>query len=80
MDIQKIIGDIVSKIGGDKNLIARFTANPASLIKELTGLEINADQIQEIIKGVASKLNIDAGDLLKEGGGILDKIKGLFGK
>ena len=80
MDIQKIIGDIVSKIGGDKNLIAKFTTNPASLIKELTGLEINADQIQEIIKGVASKLNIDAGDLLKEGGGILDKIKRIFGK
>ena len=80
MDIQKIISDIVSKIGGNKDMISKFTANPAALIKELTGLEIDANQIQEIIKGVASRLGIDAADILKEGKGLLDKVKGLFGK
>ena len=80
MDIQKIISDIVSKIGGDKNLIGKFTANPVSLIRELTGLEIDAAQIQEIIKGVTSSLGIDAADVLKDGKGLLDKVKGIFGK
>ena len=80
MDIQKIISELVGKIGGNNDLIAKFTKDPASLIKELTGLEISADQIQEIVKGVTAKLGLDAGDVLKEGKGLLDKIKGVFGK
>ena len=80
MDIQKIISEIVSKISGKDDLIARFTKDPAALIKELTGLDVDAKQIEAIVKGVAAKLGIDAADILKEGKGFLDKIKGIFGK
>ena len=80
MDIQKIIADIVAKIGGNKDLISQFTSDPTKLIKDLTGLDISADQITEIVKGVTSKLGIDAADVLKEGKGLLDKVKGIFGK
>lgn len=80
MDIQKIISDIVSKVTGNQDLIAKFTSDPAAVIKELTGLDVDADQLKEIVTGVTSKLGIDAGDILKEGKSLLDKVKGLFGK
>ena len=80
MDIQKMISDIVSKITGNSDLIKHFTSDPAAAIKELTGFEVNADQIKEIVSGVTKALGDNAGDVLKEGAGLLDKIKGIFGK
>ena len=67
MDIQKIISDIVSKVTGNSDLIQKLTSDPAATIKELTGFEVNADQIKEIINGVTKALGENAGDVLKEG-------------
>ena len=80
MDIQKIISDIVSKLTGNNDLIKKFTADPAALIKQLTGFEVNANQVKEIVSGVTKALGIDAADVLKEGKGLLAKIKSIFGK
>ncbi len=80
MDIQKIISDLVSKLTGNSDLISKFTADPAAIIKQVTGLDVSADQIKEIVAGVTEKLGIKADDVLKEGKGLLDKVKGLFGK
>ena len=52
MDIQKIISDIVAKVTGNGDLIKKFTSDPAGMIKELTGFEVNADQLKEIVSGV----------------------------
>jgi len=79
MDIQKIIADLVSKLTGKNDLIAKFTSNPASIIKQLTGLDVNASQLAQIVKGVSDKLGINAADIAKEGTGLLAKIKKLFG-
>ena len=80
MDIQKVISDIVSKLTGNNDLIKKFTSNPAAIIKQLTGFDANANQLKEIVASVTKALGIDAGDALKEGKGLLDKIKKLFGK
>ncbi len=80
MDIQKIISDVVAKLTGNSDLIAKFTSDPAAIIKQITGLDISADQIKQVVEGVTKKLGIDAGDAIKEGKGILDKIKGIFNK
>ena len=80
MDIQKIISDLVAKVTGDSDLLKKLTSDPAATIKELTGLDVDADQIKEIISGVTSALGDNAGDLLKEGQGLLDKVKSIFGK
>ena len=80
MDIQKIISDIVSKITGNADLIKNFTSDPGKIIKELTGFDVNPDQLQQIISGVTKALGNSAGDLAKDGKGLLDKIKGFFGK
>lgn len=80
MDIQKIISDIVAKVTGDSDLIKKLTSDPAAVIKELTGFEVNADQVKEIVAGVTKALGANAGDLLKDGAGLLDKVKGILGK
>lgn len=80
MDIQKIITDLVSKLTGKTDLISKFISDPAAAIKELTGFEVDADQLKEIVSGVTAKLGISADDVVKQGAGILDKVKGLFGK
>ena len=80
MDLEKIINEIVGKVTGNNDLIKKLTANPAATIKELTGLDVDAEQIKAIISGVTKALGENTGDVLKEGKGILDKIKGIFGK
>ena len=81
MDIQKIISDLVAKLTGNKDLIAKFTANPLEAIKSLLGGNINLDstQLDEVVKGVTSKLGDAVGDAAKDGGGFLAKLKGFFG-
>lgn len=80
MDIQKIISDLVAKLTGDSGLIKKFLADPGTAIKDLTGFEVNADQIKEIVAGVTKDLGENAGEAIAEGKGLLDKIKGIFGK
>lgn len=78
MDIQKIIGDLVSKLTGNNDLIAKFTKDPLSIVKNLLGIDLDPSQLAEVVKGVTGKLGLP-GDISKEATGILGKIKGLFG-
>ena len=78
MDIQKIIGDLVSKLTGNNDLIAKFTKDPLSIVKNLLGIDLDPSQLAEVVKGVTGKLGLP-GDIGKEATGILVKIKGLFG-
>ena len=80
MDIQKIIGDLVSKLTGNKDLIAKFTSDPLSLIKDLLGIDLDPSQLSTVVKGVTSQLgDLTGGDIGKQAEGILGKIKGIFG-
>ena len=78
MDIQKIIGDLVSKLTGNNDLIEKFTKDPLSIVKNLLGIDLDPSQLAEVVKGVTGKLGLP-GDIGKEATGILDKIKGFFG-
>lgn len=80
MDIQKIISDLIGKLTGNKDLIAKFTSDPLGAIKELLGIDLDPSQLNDVVKGVTSGLGDLTGDVGKEASGILDKIKGLFGK
>ena len=80
MDLQKIISDLVGKLTGNTDLIAKFTSDPAAAIKDLLGIDLNTDQISEVVKGVTSALGSNAGEAIEQGKGILDKVKGIFGK
>ena len=79
MDIQKIISDLVGKLTGNKDLIAKFTSDPLSAIKDLLGIDLDPSQLSEVVKGVTGQLGDITGDAAKQAGGILSKIKSLFG-
>lgn len=84
MDIQKIISDLVAKLTGNKDLIASFTADPMKAIKDLLGIDLDPSMLSDVVKGVTGQLGGAAGDAakdaVKQGSGILGKIKGIFGK
>ena len=79
MDIQKIISDLVGKLSGSKDLIAKFSSDPLSLIKDLLGIDLNPEQLGDVVKGVTSQLGGIGGDAVKEAESFIDKIKNLFG-
>ena len=80
MDIQKIVSDLVSKLTGNKDLIAKFTADPLKAIKDLLGIDLDPSQLGDVVKGVTGQLGDITGDAAKQAGGILSKLKSIFGR
>ena len=72
MDIKEKIAELVQKITGNKDLLAKFKADPIGTVKGILGnIDLSNDQLSAIVDGVKAKINLDAtGDLLG----------GLFGK
>ena len=58
-DIKEQIEEIVNKIKNDKNIASKFQKDPSGTVKELTGLNIPADQLNKIVDGVKAKANLD---------------------
>ena len=79
MDIQKIIEDIVSKLKIDPKLLAQFAADPVKTIEKVFNIDLPDDQINQIIDGIKSKVDLSKVDV-GQAVGILGKLKGLFGK
>ncbi len=78
MDIQKIIADVLKKLTENKDLVNSFKKDPVKVIEQLTGLDLPNDQLNAVIEGVKAKLDLD--DAAKGAKGILNTLKGLFGK
>ena len=74
MDIKAKIEQIVKKLLADKNLMARFERNPASVIEEFIGIDLPDDQINQVVEAVKAKIKLD------QVGDALGAIGGLFGK
>ena len=75
MDIQKIISDLVGKLTGNADLIAKFKSDPLAIVKDLLGIDLDPSQLGDVVKGVTEALG---GDAAKKAGGILGFLKGLF--
>lgn len=78
MDIQKIINDVLAKLEGDDNLIAKFTADPVKTLEGLLNVDLPDDQINAVIDAIKAKLNLN--DTAKKAKGVLGAVKSLFGK
>lgn len=78
MDIQKIITDVLAKLEGDENLIAKFTADPVKTLEGLLNVDLPDDQINAVIDAIKAKLNLN--DAAKTASGILGAVKNLFNK
>ena len=72
-DIESIVKEVLSKLTGNNDLIENFKKDPAGVLKKL-GIDLASKQVQAVAKAVLAKLNIE------NAGGIIDKIKGFFGK
>ena len=74
MDIKAKIEEIVQKLMNDKNLMAKFERNPASVIEELSGIDLPNDQVNQLISGIKAKIKLDqVGDVLGGIGKLLGK-------
>ena len=71
MDIKAKIEELVEKIKGDKDLMAKFQKDPITTVEGLLGIDLPNDQVQKIVDGIKAKISLD-----KLGG----KLGGLFGK
>ena len=68
------LDEIVEKIKNDKNIAAKFQADPIGTVEGLIGIDLPNDQIESLVDAIEAKVNLDkAADAL---GGL----KGLFGK
>ena len=74
MDIEKIISDVLAKLKVDDSLKASFLKDPIATLEKTLGVDLPDEQIKQVVNGIKEKLGGDAV------GGILDKVKGLFGK
>lgn len=78
MDLQKIISDVLAKLEGNENLIAKFTADPVKTLEGLLNVDLPDDQINAVIAAIKAKLNLkDAG---KTASGVMGFVKNLLGK
>jgi hypothetical protein ELI_2599 len=73
MDIQKKIEEVVNKIKADKDILAKFQANPISTIESILGVDLPDEQLKPLVDGVKAKLTVsditsklgDLGNMLK---------------
>ncbi len=77
-DITKYVEQVVKKLTGNNSLIEQFKKNPVKIVTDILGIKLDDQLIQAVIKAVQGKLNIE--DVAKNAGGILGKLKSLFGK
>lgn len=77
-NITEYVQQIVTKLTGNSSLLESFKKDPAKIVTDLLGIKLDGDVLQAVIKAVQGKLNLD--DVAKNAGGILEKLKGLFGK
>ena len=77
-DITKYVDQVVKKLTGNSGLIEQFKKNPIKIVTDILGIKLDDQLIQAVIKAVQGKLNIE--DVANNAGGILAKLKSLFGK
>ena len=74
MDIKAKIEQAVKKLLSDKNLMAKFEKNPASVIEELIGVDLPDDMVNQIVEGIKAKIKLDQlGNALGSLGGLFKK-------
>lgn len=72
-DLKAKVEEIVNKIKSDEGFANKFQENPVAAVESVIGVDLPDDQINQVIDTVKAKLKIDDS-------GIVDKIKGIFGK
>lgn len=90
MEIQDIVGQLLSAAAENPEHLEQFGIDPAAAIKNATGIEVTDEEVTDVVKAVeplieGKELNMDAvmkvaSDFLGDDpGAILGKLGGLFG-
>ena len=74
MDIKAKIEEIVKKLQSDKTLLASFQSEPIKTVEKLLDIDLPDEMIEKVVESVKAKIKVD------DVKGILDGVKGLFGK
>lgn len=72
MNMKEQIEKVVSKISGNKDLMAQFKENPIKAVESIIGVDLPDDIMSKVVDGVKAAL---AGEKLS---GALGSIKKLF--
>ena len=56
MDIKAMIEKAVNMLMTDKNLMAEFEKNPASVIEQIVGVDLPDEIVNQIVSGIKVKL------------------------
>ncbi len=75
--IKDIVEDVVEKLKSDPALLKNFEAEPVKTLEKLLNIDLPDDQIQAVIDGIKTKLNLD--ELKDNLGGVANTLKGLGG-
>ena len=59
MNIKEKIDEIVKKLMSDKDLMAKFNRNPASVIEEYVGIDLPDEQVNQLVEGIKAKIKLD---------------------
>ena len=63
MDIKAMlkekVDEIVEKIKSDKDIAAKFQADPVSTVESLIGIDLPNDQIEALVEAIKAKVNLD---------------------
>ena len=68
------IEKVVKKLMSDKDLMAKFEKNPASVIEEYIGVDLPDEMVNEAVTAIKAKIK------LEQVGDAISGIAGLFGK
>ena len=74
MDIKEKIQELVEKIQSQPKLLESFKSQPIPTVEKLLGVDLPDEKLQELVKGIQAKLDLD------KLGSALGGLKGLFGK
>ena len=70
MDIKAKVDEVVNKVKSDPAFADKFKSQPAKAVKDVIGVDLPDDVVNNVVESVKSKINLD---------GIANKLGGLFG-
>ena len=72
--LKEKIEAVVKKLMADKELMAKFEKNPASVIEEYIGIDLPDEQVNQAVEAIKAKIK------LEQVGDVLGGLAGLFKK
>ena len=77
-DIKEKIEELVKKITGNKDLLAKFKKDPIKTIEGIIGIDLPDEQLKGLVEGIKAKISLN--DISEKVGGVSELLGGLFGK